>query len=452
MEEPQQLSNIEKSRKIDSYDELRHVHVNEKQIEIGRILDELEKYKLLYETTEADNENFRVEKEFYHQEIEKLKQENLALTAKLNRIKESKKSKGQIIPDENKLKIFIDFYEDSLRSEKIKISHFYLRQKIEKLIKNASDREVLYFILQQTLMYKRGMVILTEAQIKDGVKSGTKTWTEGVEFSRNTISASLARLTAHKYILRYKKNQHKSVFFINVAKSREIYAKLEKGEIIFDDVIYYIDVDMIKNKKQFLALSIKRTGSEQLSLVTLPPTDKFQDTKCTEPVQLENSETGVNTGSEAGQDCPINNGINSKLNDKQTGREDCQPDVNFDEQNLNQAEPEKEQPSCIIKNIEKVFKLWKIDNQFTISITGNESPEYNDYIRALRTKVQIYAEEFIVKTANVKLSVELAERKERLYNRLCETVELININVSHSSIEGLVYSFLNYIDQFLEAE
>jgi hypothetical protein len=168
------------------------------------------------------------------EENRKLKEENLKLKAELAKVKKRKKIKRKdIIPDENITRIFSEFFEASLNQKKI--NDLKLKE-LEKHIKNPSDKDVLFFLIQQTILQKRVFTILTEKEIEEGKKIGYMVITPGTGLSRNTIALSLKSLKEQGLIFRYRENKHKSIFLINTEMGREIYNRLVSKECDFADI------------------------------------------------------------------------------------------------------------------------------------------------------------------------------------------------------------------------
>lgn len=141
------------------------------------------------------------------EEIKKLQYENQAL-----RTKPKYQPRKEIKPNENVIKEFIEFFEYSLRKKRF--SNFKLKKDLDKRIKNLSDQSVLYFILQQTILYKRGMVILSIKEIREGVRSKYKIFTSGTDLDDKTINLSIESLKAQGIIFRFRHNKQKSILDI----------------------------------------------------------------------------------------------------------------------------------------------------------------------------------------------------------------------------------------------
>jgi hypothetical protein len=333
---------------------------------------------------------------------------------------------------------FQNFFEESLR--KGQISHYRLKKEIDTHFKNASDRETLYFILQQTILYHRGMVFLQEKDFVEGIKSKTKVWTEKTRFSAKTVRESIRSLEQRGIILLYKKSKQKVLYLLNIPKCQEIYHSLQKGEITLAEVQDFLDFEMRSKRVNFFAFgkeSVDPTETKgkpyRLNREALPIQSVNSSDSATLEIKILKDLQELSTFS-------INNIINSNINNKQTNTEEAY------------THKEKFPSSNQEQKLRSLLEIWKLSekNAGTFISKNNQTLTNDDLKKALLMRISMFSEDLLHLEKNV--NPELAKLREKFYEKAYQTLELCKLPVGKYSLAELTAKLLSGIEEYLRGE
>jgi hypothetical protein len=345
-------------------------------------------------------------------EIEKLKSENESLKIELLKFSTKKKYKARkdVFLNERTLNKFINFFESSIENKEI--NHTILKKEIENHINNLSDRDVLYFILQQAI-HKNGLLILSEKQIREGVESA-KNWTKGTQLDRKTIALSLASLQAQKIIFRYRFNKHKAVTLINTSKNREIFQKLQTGEITLRDLIIFLGLEL---KRKGLPSSVNNLVKERDEINSALEIKKI--------IYPESSASTI-----------------SNLTIKMTKQT-----IAVDQEAEQKAEEKIREREL---KLEALMEIWKISNQMAASLSPKKfNLNFYDKKEALKIKIRLMGHDIISANESSIKNEDFVIQKARFFQRLDKTMAYINYQGVDSNYRDLLESVLTSIDTFL---
>ena len=134
-----------------------------------------------------------------------------------------------------------------------KVDYFNVKMQLEEFL-SSSEKQVFEFILQRTIKLKTAFCFISYSDFTDGIKSGRKIYTKGINLDISTIKKCLKNLESKNILFRHRfdrKNPY--LYILNFSKGKDFYDLILENKINYNDC-EHITFLILKEKKSFLEL------------------------------------------------------------------------------------------------------------------------------------------------------------------------------------------------------